>query len=151
MHRCAGLTYLICCAGAGEAGLLDLHRSLVRHIGLGYGQRSYPGYASQPRYRIPTIKEENIQAWKQSMMTGCTVEVCQPSLCTSTALTSQWYGHSPRGTRYRDVESHREQSGAKSRVFALVSLPCLECSWCLLVSCDRCNPSHHYIRWHREP
>jgi hypothetical protein len=78
------------------------------------------------------------------------VEVYQPSLCTSTALTSQWYGQSPRGTRYRDVESHREQSGAKSRVSALVSLPCLECSWCLLVSCDCCNPGHHYIRWHRE-
>jgi hypothetical protein len=24
---------------------------------------------------IPTIKEENIQAWKQIMMTGCTVVV----------------------------------------------------------------------------
>jgi hypothetical protein len=90
MHRYASLTYLICCAGAGEARLHDLHRLLVRHIGPGYGQRSYPGYISQPRCRIPTIKEENIQAWKQSVMAGCTVEVYQPSLCTSTDLTSQW-------------------------------------------------------------
>jgi hypothetical protein len=151
MYRYAGLTYLICCAGAGESGLPYLHRSLVRHICSGYGQRPYPGYRSQPRCRIPTIKEENIQAWKQSMMTGCTVEVYQPSLCTSTALTSQLYGHSPRSTWYSVAESHREQLGAKSRVSAFVSWPCLECSWCLLVSCDRCNPGHHYIRWHREP
>jgi hypothetical protein len=53
--------------------------------------------------------------------------------------------------KVRDVESHREQSGRKSRVSAFVSKSYLECSWCLLVSGDRCNPGHHYIRWHREP
>jgi hypothetical protein len=58
MHRYAGLTYLICCAG--------------------YGQRSYLGYRSQPRCHIPAIKEENIQAWKQSMMTGCIVRFTNP-------------------------------------------------------------------------
>jgi hypothetical protein len=78
MHRYAGLTYLICCAGAGEAGLPDLHRSLIRHIDPGYGQRSYPGYRSQPRCHIPVIKEENIPAWKQSMMTGCIVRFTNP-------------------------------------------------------------------------
>jgi hypothetical protein len=69
-----------------EAGLPDLHGSLVRHMCPGYGQRSYPGYISQLRCHIPTIKEENIQAWKQSMEAGCTVEGYLPSLCTSTSL-----------------------------------------------------------------
>jgi hypothetical protein len=78
MHRYTGLTYLICCAGVGEARLPDLRRSLIRHINLGYGQRSYPGYRSQPRCHIPTIKKENIQAWKQSMMTGCIVRFTNP-------------------------------------------------------------------------
>jgi hypothetical protein len=59
--------------------------------------------------------------------------------------------HSSRGTRYRDVESHREQSGRKSRVSAIVSKSYLECSRCLLVSYDRCNPGHQYIRWHGVP
>jgi hypothetical protein len=57
IHRYAGLTYMLYCAGAGEAGLPDLHRSLVRHIGLGYGQRSYLGYRSQLRCHVPAIKE----------------------------------------------------------------------------------------------
>jgi hypothetical protein len=51
------------CAGTGEAGLPDLHRSLVRHICPGYSQRSYPEYRGQLLCHVPTIKEENIQAW----------------------------------------------------------------------------------------
>jgi hypothetical protein len=132
-----------------EAGLPNLHVSLVRHIGPGYGQRSYPGYISQLRSHIPTIKEENIQAWKKSMEAGCTVEGYLPSLCTSTALTSYRQGYSLGGTRYRDMESHREQSGAKSRVSAIITISYLECSQCLLASYDHCNPGHHYIRRHR--
>jgi hypothetical protein len=91
----AGLTYLICCAGAGRP---DYPTFIGRwwHIDPGYAQQSNPGYLSQPRCRIPTIKEENIQSWKQSMVIGCTVEVYLPSLCTSTTLTSHRYGHSPR-------------------------------------------------------
>jgi hypothetical protein len=73
-----------------EAGLTVLHGLLVRHIGPVYGQRLYPGYKSQPRRHFPTIKEEDILVWKRCMVTGCTVEVYQPSLCTSTALTSEW-------------------------------------------------------------
>ena len=61
-----------------DAGLPDLHGSLVRHIGPGYGQRSYPGYISQLRCHVPTIKEENIQAWSEIMVAGCTVEVTYP-------------------------------------------------------------------------
>jgi hypothetical protein len=79
MYRYAGLTYLIRCAGAGEAGLPDLHRSLVWHIGSGCGQRSYPGYGSQPRCHVPTIKERFYQAWREIMMIGCTVEVYDTS------------------------------------------------------------------------
>jgi hypothetical protein len=71
-----------------EAGLPDLRGLVIRHIGPGYDQQSYPGYISQPRHHIPTIKEENIQAWSQSVEAGCTVEGYLPSLCTSTALTS---------------------------------------------------------------
>jgi hypothetical protein len=71
-----------------EAGLPDLRGLVIRHIDPGYGQRSYSGYISQLRCHIPTIKEENIRAWKQSMEAGCTVEGYLPSLCTSTALTS---------------------------------------------------------------
>jgi hypothetical protein len=74
MYRYAGLIQLLYYAGTGEVGLPDLG-SLVRHIGPGYGQRLYPGYRSQPRCHVPTIKEGNIQAWKQTMMTGCTVMV----------------------------------------------------------------------------
>jgi hypothetical protein len=88
MHRYASLTYLICCGGVGEAGLPDLHRSLVRHTGPGYGQRSYPGYISQPRCLVPAIKERFCQVWREIMLTGCTVVVYQPSLCTRTTLTS---------------------------------------------------------------
>jgi hypothetical protein len=80
VYRYAGLTKLLYYAGIGKAGLPDLG-SLVRHIGLGYGQRPYPGYRSQLRGHIPTIKERNIQAWREIMMTGCTVVVYQPSLC----------------------------------------------------------------------
>jgi hypothetical protein len=90
MHRYAGLTYLICCAGTGEAGLPDLYRLLVQHISPGYGQRSYPGYISQPRCLVPAIKERFCPVWREIMLTGCTVVVHQPSLCTSIALTSQW-------------------------------------------------------------
>jgi hypothetical protein len=113
MYRYAGLTCLICCAGTGESRLPDLHRSLVRHVGPGYGQQSYLGYRSQPRCHIPTIKEENIQAWKQSMMTGCILEVYQPSLCTSTALTSQGMVMvtEVRGTALQSpIESNQGQS-----------------------------------------
>jgi hypothetical protein len=67
------------------------------------------------------------------MMTGCTVVVYQPSLCQVPTLTSQGRGHSPGSTSYRDVESHREQSGRKSRSPAIVSESCLEGSCCLLV------------------
>jgi hypothetical protein len=49
------------------------------------------------------------------MEAGCTVEGYLPSLCASTALTSYRWGYSPSGTRYRDMASHREQSGRKSR------------------------------------
>jgi hypothetical protein len=45
-----------------------------------------------------------------------------------TAVRSQ-----TKKSRYRDAESHREQSGAKSRVAAIVSMSCLEASCCLLV------------------
>jgi hypothetical protein len=89
IHRYAGLTYMLYRAEAGEAGLPDLHRSLVRHIGPGYGQRSYPGYLSQLRCPIPTIKEGFCQVWRGIMLTGCTVVAYLPTLCTSTALTSQ--------------------------------------------------------------
>jgi hypothetical protein len=89
IYRYAGLTKLLYCARTVEAGLPDLG-SLVRHIGPGYGQRLYPGYISQPRCHIPTIKEGNIQAWKQTMIIGCTVKVYQPSLCQVQSLTSQW-------------------------------------------------------------
>jgi hypothetical protein len=90
MIRYVGLTFLIYCAGAGDAGLPDLLRSLVWHIGPGYGQRSYPGYRSQLRCHVPTIKERFCQVWRGIMLTGCTVVVYLPSLCTSTALTSEW-------------------------------------------------------------
>jgi hypothetical protein len=70
----------------------------------GYGQRLYPGYRSQLESHIPTIKERTFQVWRKIMMTGCTVVVG------------------------KDVESHREQSGAKSRVAAIVTLSYLDCS-----------------------
>jgi hypothetical protein len=56
------------------------------YIGPGYGQRSYPGHKSQLRGPIPTIKEKFCQAWREIMVTGCTVVVYLPSLCTSTSL-----------------------------------------------------------------
>jgi hypothetical protein len=132
IHRYASLTKLLYYAGTGEAGLPDLG-SLVRHIGPGYSQRLYPGHRCQLWGHIPTIKERNIQAWREIMMTGCTVVVYQPSLCQVPSLTSQWIGHSPGSTTYRDGASHREQSGAKSRVSAIISMSCLEPSWCHLV------------------
>jgi hypothetical protein len=86
IHRYAGLTYMLYRAGAGEAGLTDLRRSLVRHVDPGYGQRSYPGYLSQLRCPIPTIKERYSSAWRKLVLAGCTVLVYLPSLCTSTSL-----------------------------------------------------------------
>jgi hypothetical protein len=40
----------------GQAGLPD-QGSVVRHIGPGYDQQLYPGYRSQLKGHIPTIKE----------------------------------------------------------------------------------------------
>jgi hypothetical protein len=74
MDRYAGLTYFDMLCRSRDAGLPNLQGLVVRHIGPGYGQWSYPGCISQPRCHFPTIKEENIQAWKQSMEAGCTVE-----------------------------------------------------------------------------
>jgi hypothetical protein len=103
--------YILC--RSRDAGLSDLHESWVRHIGPGYDQRSYPGYISQLRCHVPTIKEENIQAWKQSMVTGCTVVVYLPSLCTSTSLPQKGKVTvlEVRGTgMWRPIESNQGQS-----------------------------------------
>jgi hypothetical protein len=58
-----------------------------------YESRMWPtaisGIYSQLRCHIPTIKEENIPAWRQSMVAGCTVVVYLPSLCTSTSLPQE--------------------------------------------------------------
>jgi hypothetical protein len=78
MYIYASLTYLMRCAGAVEAGLPGLHESLVRHTGPGYGQRSCPGYISQPRCLVPAIKERFCQAWREVMLTGCTVVATNP-------------------------------------------------------------------------
>jgi hypothetical protein len=93
--RYAGLPYLMYCAGTGMPGYLTYRVGGPAYTvqgwqsgiyGPGYGQRSYPGYISQLECHVPTIKGENIQAWRQSMVTGCTVVVYLPSLCTSTSL-----------------------------------------------------------------
>jgi hypothetical protein len=107
MSGYAGLTCLIYCAGAGIPGLV------VRHIRPGCDQRSYPGYIGQLRCHIPTIKEENIQAWKQCMMTVCTVVVYLPSLCTSTSLPQEGKVtvQKVRGTGiWRPIESNQGRS-----------------------------------------
>jgi hypothetical protein len=87
IYKYAGLTKLVFYAGTVEAGLPDLG-SLVRDIGPGYGQRLCPEYKGQLEGHIPTIKERNFQAWREIIMTGCTVVVYQPSLCQRTVLTS---------------------------------------------------------------
>ena len=69
-----------------DAGLSDLQGWWSGIYGPGYGQRSYPGYRSQLRCHVPTIKERLCQAWRGIMLTGCTVVVYLPSLCTSTSL-----------------------------------------------------------------
>jgi hypothetical protein len=133
-----------------DAGLSDQQGRWSGIYGPGYGQRSYPGYMSQLRCHIPTIKEENIQAWKQSKVTGCTVVVYLPSLCTSTSLPQEGKVTvlEVQGTGVRcPIESNQ---GQKSRVSAIATSSYLECSSCLLASGDRCNPGLHYIRWHRE-
>jgi hypothetical protein len=127
-----------------DAGLSDLQGWRSGIYGPGYGQRSYPGHISQLRCPIPAIKEENIQVWREIVVTGCTVVVYLPSLCTSTSLPQEGKVtvQKVRGTGMRSpIESNQG--------VAFVSKSYLECSPCLMVSDDRCNPGHHYIRWHR--